>query len=175
LTPDRHFDLVVVGSGPAGEKGATQAAYFGKKVALIERAPRVGGASVHTGTLPSKTLRETALYLTGFRRRELYGMSLRLDRKKSLRQLVGRLQDVTDRQTRQIERNFQRHGIELIAGNARFEDSTTLGCSARSAPSRGSPRTRFSSPRARLLPPRHREATRTRGQRPDPDLDRPRR
>jgi NAD(P) transhydrogenase len=124
--PKVHFDLVVVGSGPAGEKGAAQAAYFGKKVALIERAPRVGGASVHTGTLPSKTLRETALYLTGFRRRELYGMSLRLDRKKSLRQLVGRLQDVTDRQTRQIERNFQRHGIELIAGTARFEDASTV-------------------------------------------------
>ena len=121
-----HFDLVVIGSGPAGEKGAAQAAYFGKKVALVERAPRVGGASVHTGTLPSKTLRETALYLTGFRRRELYGMSLRLDRKKSLRQLVGRLQDVTDRQTRQIERNLNRHGIELIAGNARFLDAATL-------------------------------------------------
>jgi NAD(P) transhydrogenase len=126
LTRQEHFDLVVVGSGPAGEKGAAQAAYFGKKVALIERAPRVGGASVHTGTLPSKTLRETALYLTGFRRRELYGMSLRLDKKKSLRQLVGRLQDVTDRQTRQIERNFKRHGIELIAGNARFEDASTV-------------------------------------------------
>src|SRR5215831_4101975 len=100
-----RFDLVVLGSGPGGEKGAAQAAYFGRRVALVERAPEVGGASVHTGTLPSKTLRETALYLTGFRRRELYGMSLRLDRKKSLRQLVGRLKDVTDRQTRQIHRN----------------------------------------------------------------------
>src|SRR5580765_1796507 len=100
------FDLVVIGSGPAGEKGAVQAAYFGKTVALIERAESVGGACVHTGTLPSKTLREAALYLTGFQRRELYGMSLRLDRKKSLRQLVGRLRDVTDRQTRQIERNL---------------------------------------------------------------------
>ena len=126
MIPEEHFDLVVLGSGPAGEKGAAQAAYFGRKVALVERAPRVGGASVHTGTLPSKTLRETALYLTGFRRRELYGMSLRLDRKKSLRQLVGRLQDVTDRQTRQIERNLQRHGIELVAGSARFEDARTL-------------------------------------------------
>jgi NAD(P) transhydrogenase len=126
MTPEQHFDLVVLGSGPAGEKGAAQAAYFGKKVALVERASRVGGASVHTGTLPSKTLRETALYLTGFRRRELYGMSLRLDRKKSLRQLVGRLQDVTDRQTRQIERNLQRHGIELVAGSARFESVRTL-------------------------------------------------
>ena len=58
-----RYDLVVIGSGPAGEKGAVQAAYFGKKVALIERARAVGGACVHTGTLPSKTLREAALYV----------------------------------------------------------------------------------------------------------------
>src|SRR6185295_15204927 len=115
-----QFDLVVIGSGPGGEKGAAQAAWFGKRVAVIERAA-VGGASVHTGTLPSKTLRETALYLTGFRHRELYGMSLRLDRKKSLRQLVGRLRDVEDRQTRQIGRNLERHGIALFYGEATFE------------------------------------------------------
>jgi NAD(P) transhydrogenase len=65
-----RFDLVVIGSGPAGEKGAAQAAYFGKSVALVERLAEPGGVSVHTGTLPSKTLRESALYLTGFRRRE---------------------------------------------------------------------------------------------------------
>jgi len=121
-----RFDLVVVGSGPGGEKGAAQAAWFGKKVALVERAAVVGGASVHTGTLPSKTLRETALYLTGFRRRELYGMSLRLDRKKSLRQLMGRLHDVEDRQTRQIRRNLDRHGIVLCSGEASFEEPGLL-------------------------------------------------
>jgi NAD(P) transhydrogenase len=69
-----HYDLIVIGSGPAGEKGAAQAAYFGKKVALIEREPFPGGAAANTGTLPSKTLRETALYLSGFRKRELYGL-----------------------------------------------------------------------------------------------------
>jgi NAD(P) transhydrogenase len=121
-----HFDLVVIGSGPAGEKGAAQTAYFGRKVAVVERAPEVGGASVHTGTLPSKTLRETALYLTGFRRRELYGMSVRLDRKKSLRQLVHRLQDVVGEQTRQITRNLERHSIELVSGAAAFEDAHTI-------------------------------------------------
>lgn len=121
-----RFDLVVLGSGPAGEKGAAQAAYFGKRVVLVERAPEVGGACVHTGTLPSKTLRETALYLTGFRRRQLYGMSVRLDRKKSLRQLVGRLREVTDLQTRQITRNLNRHGIVLAAGSAEFEDPNTV-------------------------------------------------
>ena len=124
--PSERFDLVVLGSGPGGEKGAAQAAYFGKRVALVERAPEVGGASVHTGTLPSKTLRETALYLTGFRRRELYGMKLRLDRKKSLRQLVGRLRDVEERQTRQVRRNLDRHGIVLVTGSASFEDARTV-------------------------------------------------
>lgn len=120
-----HFELVVIGSGPGGEKGAAQAAYFGRKVALVERA-EVGGACVHTGTLPSKTLRETALYLTGFRRRELYGMSVKFDRKKSLRQLVGRLREVTRQQTDQIGRNLRRHGIELVSGSARFEDAHTV-------------------------------------------------
>jgi NAD(P) transhydrogenase len=124
-----RFDLVVIGSGPAGEKGAAQTAYFGKKVAIVEKAPEVGGASVHTGTLPSKTLRETALYLTGFRRRELYGMSLRLDRKKSLRQLVHRLRDVISEQTSQITRNLDRHSIELIRGAARFADPRTVAVS----------------------------------------------
>jgi NAD(P) transhydrogenase len=59
------FDLVVIGSGPAGEKGAAQAAYCGKRVAVIERAPDLGGAGVNTGTVPSKTLRESALYFSG--------------------------------------------------------------------------------------------------------------
>jgi len=117
---------VVLGSGPAGEKGAAQAAYFGKRVAIVERMKAPGGVSVHSGTLPSKTLREAALYLTGFRRRELYGMTLRLDRKKSLRQLVGRLKDVTDRQVSQIRRNLERHRIELVTGHGRFVDPRTI-------------------------------------------------
>src|SRR3954463_9473993 len=69
----RDFDLIVIGSGPAGEKGAAQAAYFGKSVALIEREPVLGGASVNTGTVPSKTLRESALHLSGFRQRGFRG------------------------------------------------------------------------------------------------------
>ncbi len=126
LPPPEEYDFVVLGSGPAGEKAAAQAAYFGKRVAVVERSPEVGGASTHTGTLPSKTLRETALYLTGFRHRELYGMKIRLDRKKSLRQLVGRLHQVIDMQTRQIRRNLERHGIELVTGDAAFEDPVIL-------------------------------------------------
>jgi NAD(P) transhydrogenase len=121
-----HFNLVVIGSGPAGEKGAAQAAYFGKTVALVEQAPEVGGACVHTGTLPSKTLREAALYLTGFRKRELYGMTLDLDRQASLRRLMGRLHAVTDGQVSQIARNLERHGIVVVPGAAEFETEREL-------------------------------------------------
>src|SRR4249920_3420521 len=110
------FDLVVIGSGPAGEKGAVQAAYFDKTVALVERAETVGGACVHTGTLPSKTLRESALYLTGFRRRELYGMTLDFDRQASLRQLMGRLRTVTNQQVAEVSRNLDRHRVTLVRG-----------------------------------------------------------
>ena len=113
-----RFDLVVIGSGPAGEKGAVQAAYFGKKVALVEKSPTVGGACVHTGTLPSKTLREAALYVTGFQRRQLYGMTLDIDRDASLRRLMGRLHTVIDQQVAQIAHNLARHDVALIKGDA---------------------------------------------------------
>jgi NAD(P) transhydrogenase len=120
LSETEAFDLVVIGSGPAGEKGAAQAAYFGKKVALVEKAPALGGASVHTGTLPSKTLRETALYMTGFQRRSLYGMSLEVDKDASLRQLMGRLRTVTEQQVAQIDRNMDRHRVTVVKGEAAF-------------------------------------------------------
>jgi NAD(P) transhydrogenase len=115
-----QFDLVVIGSGPAGEKGAVQAAYFGKRVGMVEKSETVGGACVHTGTLPSKTLREAALYLTGFRRRELYGMTLDIDRQGSLRRLMGRLRSVTGEQADQISRNLERHHVTVIRGAAEF-------------------------------------------------------
>lgn len=119
MTPEQ-FDLVVIGSGPAGEKGAAQAAYFGNKVALIEKADQVGGACVHTGTLPSKTLREAALYMTGFRRRELYGLTLDFDREANLRRMMGRLRTVTGEQVAQITRNLDRHRVTVVRGSAEF-------------------------------------------------------
>src|SRR5580700_9027716 len=81
MTETNHYDLIVIGSGPAGEKGAAQAAYFGKRVALIEKEPVLGGAAANTGTLPSKTLRETALFLSGFRQREFFGLDLDFKKK----------------------------------------------------------------------------------------------
>ena len=74
----RQFDLVVIGSGPAGEKGAAQAAYFGKKVAVVESGTDLGGACINTGTLPSKILRESALYFSGLKQRGLYGIDYSL-------------------------------------------------------------------------------------------------
>ena len=78
MAPER-FDLVVIGGGAAGERGAAQAAYFGKRVAVIERRGEPGGATVHSGTLPSKTVREAALFLSGYRQRDLYGVSVEVD------------------------------------------------------------------------------------------------
>src|SRR5439155_15665110 len=85
-----HYDLVVIGSGPAGEKGAAQVAYFGKRVALIEKEPVLGGAAANTGTLPSKTLRESALFLSGFRQRELYGLRFTMKDKVTVRDFMAR-------------------------------------------------------------------------------------
>ena len=116
-----HYDLIVIGSGPAGEKGAAQAAYFGKRVALVERAARLGGAPVNSGGLPTKTLRETALYLTGFHRRELYGIGLDIGPELMLERLRARAARVSEVAGTAVRRNIERHGIELIEGSARLE------------------------------------------------------
>src|ERR1700749_1561722 len=73
VSDTKHYDLIVIGSGPAGRRGAIQAAKLNKRVLVIERGRRVGGVSVHTGTIPSKTLRETVLNLSGWRERGFYG------------------------------------------------------------------------------------------------------
>ena len=80
-----EYDLICIGSGPAGEKAATQASYFGRKVAIVERCARPGGAMVNTGTIPSKALRETALLCSAFRRRPLTGMQFSVDHQMSVR------------------------------------------------------------------------------------------
>jgi NAD(P) transhydrogenase len=123
------YDLVVIGGGPGGEKAAVAAAYFGKKVALIESSELgPGGATVHTGTLPSKTLRETALWLSGFHRRELYSgieWGIRED-SRSAKALMCRLPQVRSAQEHQIRQNLERHGVEMIRGRGRFEGPHTI-------------------------------------------------
>ena len=120
------FDLIVIGSGPAGEKGAAQAAYFGKRVALIERGPNLGGAGVNTGTVPSKTLRESALYFSGLRQRGLYGIDYSLREGLTVQGFMHRKDAVVSAERLKIASNLAAHKIELIAGTARFEDSHTV-------------------------------------------------
>jgi NAD(P) transhydrogenase len=121
-----RFDLVVIGGGPAGERGAAQAAYFGKRVALVERAPEPGGAAVHTGTLPSKTLREAGLFLSGYRQRDLYGVNVDVDPDMTVARLLGRKEVVEGLETERIHANLARHEIELIRGEGRVTGATTV-------------------------------------------------
>jgi NAD(P) transhydrogenase len=121
-----EYDLVVIGSGPAGEKGAAKAAYYGKRVALIEKEPQPGGAAVHTGTLPSKTLRETALFLSGHRQRALYGLHVQLDRGMAVPKLLSRKDAVRGKEVERIRWNLERHKVESIRGRARLIDAHTL-------------------------------------------------
>jgi NAD(P) transhydrogenase len=130
------WDLVVIGSGPAGEKGAAQAAYFGKRVALVEGAPELGGAGVNTGTIPSKTLRETALYFSGLRQRGLYGIDYSIKTDITVPDFMFRKEDVVRHLRGLIEKNLERHKIERITGWASFEDPTTLRVKAEGAPDR---------------------------------------
>jgi NAD(P) transhydrogenase len=127
LVPElEHFDLVVIGAGPAGEKAAAQAAYFKKRVAIIECEPEPGGAAVHTGTLPSKTLRETALYLSGYHARELYGVALEVDRNATLPRLMSRKNAIVAAESRAFRQNFLRHDVRYLQGHGRLLDAHTV-------------------------------------------------
>jgi NAD(P) transhydrogenase len=121
-----RFDLVVIGSGPAGEKGAAQAAYFGKSVALIERSDYLGGAGINTGTVPSKTLRETALYFSGLRQRGLYGIDYSLKERLTIADLMRRQQDVVEMERAIVRTNLERHNVEIVRGVARLADAHTV-------------------------------------------------
>ncbi len=117
---------MVIGGGPAGEKGAVQAAYFGKRVALIEREKVPGGTACNTGTLPSKTLRETAVTLSGFRSRGLYGLDLSLRREVTVQDLLVREQAVVANERLEITNNLQRHGVDVYEGVGSFVDAHTV-------------------------------------------------
>jgi NAD(P) transhydrogenase len=126
IVPER-FDMVVIGAGPAGEKGAAQAAYFGKRVAIVERESRPGGAAAINSWVPSKTLREAALYLTGFRHRDVYeGLSLDLDPAFAANRLRARSTSVIETITGEVRSNIDAHGIELVRGDARLGPDRTV-------------------------------------------------
>ncbi|PCK78898.1 Si-specific NAD(P)(+) transhydrogenase [Rhizobium sophoriradicis] len=121
-----QYDLVVVGSGPAGRRGAIQAAKLGKKVLVIEQGKRVGGVSVHTGTIPSKTLRETALNLSGWRERGFYGRSYRVKQEISAEDLRRRLLITLNHEVEVLEHQFARNRVHHMRGRASFVDTSTL-------------------------------------------------
>lgn len=120
------YDLVVIGSGPAGEKGAAQAGYFHKKVAVVERLSLLGGAGANTGTLPSKTLRETSLYLSGFRQRGLYGVDMRLEARTGVRELLFRERAVAQEEQVRVSQNLRSHGADVYQGKGRLLDANTV-------------------------------------------------
>jgi len=121
-----HFDLIVIGAGPGGEKGAAQAAYFGKRVCIIERAPKPGGAAVNTGTIPSKTLRETALYFSGLRQRGLYGVDLRVKHDITISDFMFRERAVVEASWSLIDENLKRHHVTVVQGSAKVVGPKTV-------------------------------------------------
>jgi NAD(P) transhydrogenase len=131
-----RYDLVVIGSGPAGEKGAAQAAYFGKRVAVVEREPYPGGAGINTGTVPSKTLRETALYFSGLRQRGLYGVDYHVNTDLTVKDFMYRQQEVVRSLRQVVVENIERHRIHFVHGDARFEDPHTIRVSREGQPDR---------------------------------------
>lgn len=122
----QKFDLIVIGTGPAGEKAAVKAAYFKHKVAIIEKESTFGGAEVVSGTLPSKTLKETALYFSGKYEKGLYGVDRDLKREASIQDFMFRKNFVTDSAMKEIHDNLLRHGVTIFHGEGSFEDSHTI-------------------------------------------------
>jgi NAD(P) transhydrogenase len=122
---NRH-DFIVIGSGPAGRRAAIQAAKVGKSVLVVEKGRRVGGVSVHTGTIPSKTLRETVLNLTGWRERGFYGRAYRVKKDIKAGDLMSRLHMTLDHEVDVLEHQFARNGVQHLFGTARFLDPHRL-------------------------------------------------
>lgn len=120
------YDLIVIGSGPAGEKAAVKAGYFGYKVALIEKESRCGGAGVNSGTLPSKTLKETALFLSGKYDKGLYGIDRDVQRKTSVADFLFRKDFIIKTESDEVRENILRHHVKLYHGIATFEDAHNI-------------------------------------------------
>ncbi|GAA1819886.1 Si-specific NAD(P)(+) transhydrogenase [Luedemannella flava] len=120
------FDLLVLGSGPGGQKAAIAAAKLGRKVAVVERRNMIGGVCINTGTIPSKTLREAVLYLTGLNQRELYGQSYRLKDDITVADLAARTSHVIGREIDVIRSQLSRNRVAMLTGTGRFIDAHTI-------------------------------------------------
>lgn len=122
----KHYDCVIIGTGPAGQKGAIQAAKLGKKVAIIEKNNVLGGAQINTGTIPSKTLREAVIQLVGTNRRGLFGEAYRVKKEITVADLMSASQNVIRHEWDVIRDQFERNHIDLIWGTAHFEGPNLL-------------------------------------------------
>jgi NAD(P) transhydrogenase len=120
------YDLIVIGAGPAGEKGAAKAAQYGKRVALVERASYLGGAGINTGTVPSKTLRESALYFSGLRQRGLYGIDYSLKENLTIKDFMYRERTVVRKERKLIAEHIDEHNISLFHGEGSLQDAHTV-------------------------------------------------
>ena len=121
-----EYDLVVIGSGPGGQKAAIAAAKLGKRVAMVEKGNMLGGVCVNTGTIPSKTLREAVLYLTGMNQRELYGASYRVKENITPADLLARTQHVITKEIEVVRSQLLRNRVELLIGVGSFVDEHTI-------------------------------------------------
>jgi NAD(P) transhydrogenase len=124
--PEYDYDLLVIGSGPAGQRAAIQAAKLGKRVAIVERKYTVGGVQVNTGTIPSKTFREAVLDLTGILERTFYGVSYSAKQNITMSDLLMRIDHVVQHEIEVIRHQLTRNGVELIGATASFVDPHTL-------------------------------------------------
>ncbi|HEV8604972.1 MAG TPA: Si-specific NAD(P)(+) transhydrogenase [Tepidisphaeraceae bacterium] len=122
----RVYDLIVIGSGPAGQKGALNAAKHGKRVALVDRSDWVGGVCIHTGTIPSKAIREAVLHLTGLRERSVYGDGYAVKHQITMADLVYRAHHVVKTEVDVIRNQMERNGVEMIFGEASFVDKNKV-------------------------------------------------
>src|ERR1700738_5374806 len=117
------YDLIVIGSGPAGQRAAIYASKLGKKVGLVEMREVVGGASINTGTIPSKTMREAVLHLSGYNYKSIYGMNYRVKERITMADLAFRVQHVIKTEIDVTEAQLSRNGIDVLPGVASFEDA----------------------------------------------------
>src|SRR6266852_2366298 len=121
-----EYDLVVMGSGPAGQKAAIGTAKLRKTVAVVDHSSMIGGVCVHKGTIPSKTVREANLHLTGYRDRTVYGRSYSPNGTVSLKELAFRVQTIVERETNVIAAQFRRNDVTVYDGTAQFVDPNTI-------------------------------------------------
>src|SRR5579884_3777885 len=122
----QNYDLIVMGSGPAGQRAAIQAAKSGKRVAVVERREVVGGACINTGTIPSKTMREAVLHLSGYLSQNVYGASYRVKEKVTAADLAFRVQHVIKTEIDVTTAQLSRNNIELLTGVGSFLNATTI-------------------------------------------------